>query len=291
MLRKQQVYNKMILDEENTKEIYMALKNLYIEEALRQFAKDINLPSDDLQKIETEPIAPDVGKKLRNLWIIKSGTTYFPAPKPRLEPIKSEIIDEAQSRLIDLLKNIPIEELEIKLKIGHVQLQNYLENRESISLDVAIKLRFLWAIEFGTSYIPGPRSIIDEQLESSVYDSVYKFIGENEKEYKITNIKDVLPHKIEDIDYDGALQRVIPEINKILHIFYKKSLKAELSRELSSGTTTVVPKFRTFEIEILEDRVMQYYFIYGKGKIIDSSESLHYKEIADILKNDGAWEN
>lgn len=221
--------------------------------------------------------------------IIEYGTCYIPAPKPELEPIDSFLIDEAQSRLIDLLQNIPVDELARKLKIGHIQIKNYQENREMISPEIAQKLRFFWQIEFGTSFVPAPQSILDEPVECSIFDNIYRFIGNNKK-YKISNIKDVLPRKIEDIHYDGALKRVIPDINEDLYIFFSKNLEIEETQELSSGITADCPEFRKFELEILEDDVMQYYFIYGKGKIIDSSESLHYQKIAAILRNEGSWE-
>lgn len=224
--------------------------------------------------------------------VIEFGTCYYPVPKPVLEPINSSLIDEAQSRLIDLLKKIPIQELAIKLKIGHLQVQNYLQNMEPISLEIAKKLRFLWIIEFGTSYFPGPKSAIDEPLECSIFVIIYQFVGKNKKSYKISNAKDVMPKKIEDIQYDGALKRVMPQINDILYIFFKKNLKIEQTKEISSGITTVCPKNRRFELEIIdEDNVVDYFLIYGNGLLIDSSESLHYEKIITVLKNEGAWES
>lgn len=223
--------------------------------------------------------------------IIESGTCYYPAPKPELEPVDSSLIDEAQSRLLDLLKNIPIQELAIKLKIAPMQIQNFLENRESISPNIANKLRFIWQIVYGTCYFPGHKSSIDELLECSIFVDVYRFVGKNNKSYKSSNIKDVLPEKIEDVQYDDALKRVMPKINEIIYIFFKKNLKIEQIKEIIPGITPVCPKYRKFELEIInEDNVVDYFLIYSRGVLIDCTEGFPFEKIVAVLKNEQSWE-
>lgn len=202
-----------------------------------------------------------------------------------------ERLQRAYRYLDDLFKIyvLPsISKLASDLNIGIDTLIRVFAHKEDISDDLASKLMYLWAIKLGSAYVPGPKAEL-EPIECSIFDSVYQFVSKN-KSYKTSNIKDILPQKIEDSQYDGALKRVMPAINEILYIFFKKNFQIEETKELSSGITTVCPEFRKFEIEILDDGIMQYFLIYGKGILIDSSESLPVEKIVAILKNEGYWE-
>jgi hypothetical protein len=284
----------MILDEENgkaTKQIQQDLKDLYIKEALERLAKDSKLSLDELQNIETnKPIPSEVGKRLRNLWIIRSGTTYFPAPKPALEPMVSDLLYEAQHQLVDLNSKIEIGKLAQELKTTPDRLQDFLQNKELIPEDIAIRLRYLWALRLGTSYHPALASVLDEPDECSIYAMVFKIVGKNEKQYKTAHIKDVLTRKIDNKDYDWALSIVMPQINPILQNSFKGNLEIEEDKGLSYGITSVCPQFRRFELEILRDDGMQYSLIYSRGILKEADAGLPSQKIITVLKNEGFWE-
>lgn len=270
------------------------LKELIRKMPIEELARKLKTTPAQIQAFldNKESVPLDTAKAVMYLWAIKCGSVYAPAPKPILEPIDSSLIDEAQSLLLDLLKNIPIQELAIKLKIGHAQITNYLENMEPISLDIASKLRFIWQIVYGTSYYPGHKSSIDELLECSIFVDVYRFVGKNNKSYKVSNAKDVLPNKIEDGQYDNALKRVMPKINEIIYIFFNKNLKIEQINEINPEITPVCPKYRKFDLEIINEvNVVDYFLIYSRGVLIDCTEGFPFEKIVAVLKNEQSWES
>jgi hypothetical protein len=149
--------------------------------------------------------------------------------------------------------------------------------------------RYYEIIHSGKFYVPAPKPVL-KPVESSIHDAVYKMVGKKDT-YKVINIKDVQPELIEERNYDGALYRVLPGVNGILHTFFKKHLNPEEQKGVSSGTTSKVPKFRKFELEIFDEHnELQYFLIYGRGKLIDSSASLESERFIAVLKNEAAWE-
>jgi hypothetical protein len=201
--------------------------------------------------------------------------------------------EEIKNKFLDLYEKFePKGLLGLKNKLG-ITAEDYLNilaDIQGIPPNVARRIDYLWEIEFGTVYVPAPMSILDELTEYSIFDAIYKFVAKGES-YKTFNSKDVQPTKIEDNDYNGALPRVLPEINNILHKFFKGNFEIEETTGISSGITTQSPEFRKFELEILENtNEIQYFLIYGKGLVIDSIGALPLEKIITVLKREGSWE-
>lgn len=231
--------------------------------------------------------------------------------------------EERKNKLKELSEKYQFEallKLASKLGISAEDLLRIFAGVQGIDPILGRKIEYQWIIEFGTTKVevpkpelipeettsepipleplievpllpfPAPRSILDEPIECSIHDIVFKFVGKNNKSYKTSNIKDVLPRKIDDFHYDKALPIVMPEINDILHQFFKGNFEIEEDQGLSSGITTKCPEYRKFEMEILDDQGMQYFLIYGKGTLIESDSSLPYEKIVTALRNKGYWE-
>ena len=214
--------------------------------------------------------------------IIDSGTCYFPAPKSKLD-MKNKLKEVSEKVGLGGL-------LGLKTKLG-VSAEDFLQilaDVQEITPPLTRIIDHLWSIEFGTVYHPEPQKP-ELPIESTLYDAIFNLAGKKET-YKISNIKDILNILIEDINYDGALHRVTPEIKYILNVFFKGHLSMEEGRGISSGTTSEVPEFRKFELEILEDKEHQYIFIYGRGTLINSIGDLPVEKIIAVLRKEGKWE-
>ncbi len=161
--------------------------------------------------------------------------------------------------------------------------------KEPISDALAKQIMYLWALKLGKVHYPAPKPTLEMPVESTVFDAVYNLVGKK-KSYKTANIKDVLPEIIEDVNYDGALHRVTPEINYILNVSFKGNLSMQVEKGISSGTTSQVPEFRRFELEIIEQKEYQYILIYGRGTIIYSIGNLPLEKIIAVLKKEKKWE-
>jgi len=205
--------------------------------------------------------------------------------------LNKEQLQEAQQRFKDLLNFyivLALEKFAQDLRITFERLLKIIEDKEPIDSNIAKKLRYLWQIKLGTVYVPAPKPEL-KPLECSIFDIVFELVGKG-KIYKVANIKDVLPQIINDVHYDGALLRVTPDINNILFYFFKENFEFEKTKGISSGITTVCPEYRKFELELFDNQELQYFLIYGKGILIDSTDSLQSENIISVLKREGKWE-
>lgn len=198
------------------------------------------------------------------------------------EERKARLHQLAEKGLAELYK------LAADLKIGSEDLLRILADVQGIDPDLGRRIDYLWQIRFGRVSVKVPKPEL-KPPESSIFDAIYKLVGKKET-YKVANVKDVLTELIEDVNYDGALHRVIPRINEILHAFFKGHLNLEEEQGISSGTTSEVPEFRKFELEILHENEPQYVFIYGKGVIINLIGDLPAEKLVKVLKDEGKWE-
>jgi hypothetical protein len=197
-----------------------------------------------------------------------------------------------KSKLKDLAERYTLAALYLlatDLRLDPEGLLRILGGLQGIDQQLAKRIDYLWQIKFGKVEIEVPRPRIPESSVFFYFESMY---GEKDP-YRDPVYWDKLTYYVSEEEYDGALTRVRPKINKVLDEFFK-TLHVIPADYISIGTPLYdkeIPEARIFEFNIVDrNGVPQYALVYSKGEVQLTYGNVPVDKIVAILKEEGAWE-
>ncbi len=181
------------------------------------------------------------------------------------------------------------------LGISREVLLKILRKEETINLEIARRLRYLWQIRLGTAKVEVPKPFLPVIKKCRVY-TYLSGLEHGDIVYLAINHLDILPDCGESDAYDHSMDPIRDYIDDWATNHVRRKDKAmRLVKALEPSKSThyghECPESRRYIFELMDEKEgMRYKLVYSKGKVIHSIGDIPLQEIVSLLKKVGKWE-